>query len=172
MSVSQDCQQFLDSRKSLVLSTISAQGELETSVMPFVVVNAGELAIFVSELSAHTQNLLNLTGLAQNAGDSNFTGLVSGLLLADENETPEIFARERIGMQLQVSRVDSGSVEWQEIVDRFAANFGEVVDVLRNLPDFHCFKLVVVRGRYVRGFGAAYAFEGCPCKEMQGIKGR
>ncbi|MDG6773795.1 HugZ family protein [Thiomicrorhabdus sp. ZW0627] len=160
MSVSQACRKFFESRKSLILGTLSDEGVLETSATPFVVIEEGELAIFVSELSAHTQNLLHSTGL------------VSGLLVADESETPEMFARERISLQLQVSHIGQDDAERDRILDLFSQRFGEVVDVLRGLPDFHCFKLKVAQGRYIQGFGSAHAFEGCPCRDMKGIKGR
>ncbi|MEA3404170.1 MAG: HugZ family protein [Pseudomonadota bacterium] len=165
--VEQQCQDFLQSRQSLLLSTQAVSGELETSVVPFVQLNEGEFAIFVSELAQHTQNLLVLEKLPK----SNSTGLVAGLLLADESETEQMFARERLSMQLSVERITEEPLR-SDTISNMQNQFGEVVEVLRGLPDFHCFKLKVVSGRYVRGFGAAYEFAACPCQGLQGIKGR
>lgn len=166
--VEQACQQFLSSRQSLVLSTQAHSGELESSVVPFVLLESGEFAIFVSELAQHTQNLLQLI----EQPDSSSPGLIAGLLLADEQDSEQLFARERLSLQLQVSRVEIQQSEHAQILERLQMQFGEVVPVLAGLPDFHCFKLKVVSGRYVQGFGAAYEFSDCPCHNLQGIKGR
>jgi len=161
------CQQFMESRRSLVLSTQAENGELETSVVPFVRIAEGEFAIFVSELAQHTQNLLLLEKLAK----SNPTGLVGGLLLADESDTDQMFARERMSLQMSVELIRETQARSAGLA-LLEKEFGDVVEVLRGLPDFHCFKLQVVSGRYVRGFGAAYSFTDCPCQALQGIKGR
>jgi len=165
--VEQQCQQFFASRQSLVLSTQSQTTELETSVVPFAQLAEGELVIFVSELAQHTQNLLSL----EQSSNIDSTGLVSGLLLADESDTEQMFARERLSMQFAVERVIT-EPNRATCIERLQNQFGEVVEVLRGLPDFHCFKLKVLSGRYVKGFGAAYEFSGCPCQALQGIKGR
>jgi len=173
MSVESACQTFVQSRKSLVLSTLSQDGELETSVVPFVRLNQTDWAIWVSELSTHTQNLQALT--QQNnleSGLSKPAGLVSGLLLADESDTPQIFARERMSVQCKVFQVEKGTEVEEVIYRQFSESFGEVVEVLKTLPDFHFFKLELVRGRYIKGFGAAYAFEGPPCRNLDAVKGK
>lgn len=165
--VEQQCQAFLQSRQSLVLSTESENGELETSVVPFVYLDEGACVIFVSELAQHTQNLLQL----ETSSKTESTGLVAGLLLADESDTEQMFARERLSMQLLVNRIVDEPLR-SDSLDLLQNRFGEVVKVLRGLPDFHCFRLDVMSGRYVRGFGAAYKFTGCPCQDLQGVKGR
>ncbi|WP_178862137.1 HugZ family protein [Thiomicrorhabdus cannonii] len=163
------CRQFLSSRRSIMLSTVSPDGELETSALPCVWLNPQELVIWVSELAPHTRNLLAMTrsAEAENAASKNSTGRVSGLLVADEQATPQLFARERISLQLAVESLQSEARA--EAITRLREAFGEVMDVLAGLPDFHAFKLRVVGGRYVRGFGAAYAFENSPCEALKGI---
>ena len=34
--------------------------------------------------------------------------------------------------------------------------FGETVELLRSLPDFHLLALTAVKGRYIAGFGKAF----------------
>ena len=175
--IERQCEAFLASRQSVVLSTRALNGELESSVVPFVMLESDEFAILVSELAQHTQNLLALlkrpdTEYEQTSSNTKSAGLVAGLLLADECQTEQLFARERLSLQMAVERVALDSEERTQILLCMKSQFGEVVDVLAGLPDFHCFKLKVVSGRYVRGFGAAYEFLGCPCKALQAIKGR
>lgn len=173
MSVESVCQKFVQSRKSLVLSTLSQQGELETSVVPFVRLSQTDWGIWVSELSTHTQNLRFLT--RQNNlknGVPKSAGLVSGLLLSDESDTPEMFARERMSLQFKVVQIEKGTESEALILRQFSENFGEVVEVLKTLPDFHFFKLEVIWGRYIKGFGAAYSFDGPPCQNLELVKGK
>lgn len=173
MSVESACQTFVQSRKSLVLSTLSQEGELETSVVPFVKLNQRDWAIWVSELSTHTQNLRALTQQhnLKNAFPKS-AGLVSGLLLADESDTPQIFARERMSVQCKVFQVEKDAEVEEVIFRQFSERFGEMADLLKTLPDFHFFKLELVRGRYIKGFGAAYSFEGPPCENLEAVKGK
>ncbi|MBN2866221.1 MAG: pyridoxamine 5'-phosphate oxidase family protein [Thiotrichales bacterium] len=175
--VEAQCQTFLKSRHSMMLSTLGLNGELETSVVPFVELEAGVLAILVSELAQHTQNLFALLSAenienAENPSIQKSAGLVAGLLVADEASTEQLFARERLSLQMRVQLVAGGTEERSKILRLMQAQFGEVIEVLAGLPDFHCFKLQVKSGRYVKGFGAAYAFVDCPCIGLQGIKGR
>jgi len=172
--VEQQCQGFLSRRHSMMLSTQSASGVLETSVVPFVELKAGVFAILVSELAQHTQNLLAMRA-AENVEKrvvQKSAGLVSGLLVADESTTEQLFARERLSLQMSVTSVAAESETRQTILALMLTQFGEVIDVLAGLPDFHCFTLQVESGRYIKGFGAAYAFLDCPCNNLKSIKGR
>jgi len=164
MSVSKQALEFLTSRKSLCLSTVSKEGELETSVTPFVFYE-GRFYIFVSELARHTQNLLH-------AIDSNSAQKlpISGLLIADEAETEQIFARERMSFKLKVVEIEQDSKQFTAVLSVFEQQFGEVVEVLQGLPDFHLFELTSTEGGYVCGFGQAFAFEGMPADGIHPVR--
>ena len=158
MSPNQQALTFIESRKTLYLSTSSKTGELETSVAPFVRYE-GDFYIYVSELSQHTKNLL--------AQEKNTP--VSALLCADEKETEQLFACERMRLQLKVKEVKRSSQQYQSVIQQFENAFGEVVQVLSSLPDFHLFQLRILNGSYVRGFGQAFRFEGNPENGVQHI---
>jgi len=162
MTHQQMCQAFFNSRKTLVLSTQDKQGLTETSVTPFVFAD-GVLYVFISELAKHTHNLLQSL---QNAAESPKIMQISGLLLADEAQTEQLFARERITLQLKVKEVFKDSTKYSEILQQFGQEFGEVVTMLEALPDFHLFALQTIKGGYVRGFGQAFAFSDCPCEAL------
>ena len=168
------CLTFLQSRQSLVLSTQSESGELESSVVPFVSLESGVFAILVSELAQHTQNLLTLVDSKKASESSNpkSAGLVAGLLLADESATEQIFARERVTLQLKPELIGLKNAQRADVLTLMQRQFGDVIEVLAGLPDFHCFTLTVHSGRYVKGFGAAYEFLTCPCQALKPIKGR
>ncbi len=156
MNPQQQCLEFIRARRSLVISTQDNDGLLETSVVPFVE-SDGCFYIFVSELAKHTQNLL--AKLNQNESEPL---QISALMLADESETEQLFARERIGFQLRVVEVVREEARYDPVLALFAERFGDVVEVLNGLPDFHLFELSSQNGSYVRGFGQAFAFQGLP----------
>lgn len=173
MQVKNRAIEFLDSRKSLVMSTLDDKGQTETSVAACLFYEEC-FYIFISELSQHTQNLLKAT-----AGDQKTH--ISGLLLADEVDTEQMFARERLSFQFLVekfpvptkqaaSESNQANNEYQNVLQQFAIQFGEVVSVLQSLPDFHLFKLIPQKGNYVVGFGQAFAFDKLPHYGLKAIK--
>ncbi|GAB6071096.1 heme utilization protein HutZ [Thiomicrorhabdus hydrogeniphila] len=169
MTHQQMCQTFFKSRKTLILSTQDREGVIETSVAPFVFID-GVFYIYISELAKHTQNLMQqLQSFEANPTlDDDFVQ-ISGLLLADENQTEQLFARERITLQLTVAKVSKESEKYQTIISLLSKEFGEVVTMLKSLPDFHMFALTTIKGGYVRGFGQAFAFNDYPCQELAPI---
>ncbi|BCN94131.1 heme utilization protein HutZ [Thiomicrorhabdus immobilis] len=168
MTNQQQCEAFFESRKTLILSTVDSKGGLETSVAPFVFHN-GKVFIFVSELAKHTQNLLWLIEQNQTLTNNRLPGLVGGLLLADESQTEQLFARERMTLQLLASEVDKHSQQYAELLELFQQQFGEVVELLSGLSDFHMIELAIQNGGYVKGFGQAFAFENNPCSGLTPI---
>lgn len=132
-------QQYL----SLMLSTADANGNLDASYAPFVKDEAYHFYIFVSGLSPHTQNLLS-------------TAKASILLIDDEANTPQIFARRRLSYSCSVTPMSRDTEAWQQIIQAFHQRFGEIIDVLSSLQDFQLMRLTPDAGRFVVGFGAAY----------------
>lgn len=174
MTHQQQCLAFFESRSTLILSTFDSKGVLETSVAPFVSDEAGHLYLFVSELAQHTQNILEWI-MAKEVALSNPVllkppGLVSCLLVADEIETKQLFARERLTMQLELTEIHRTSALFEQIMTRFEFTFGEVIPLLKSLPDFHLIQLTAITGGYVKGFGQAFSFKGWPCQQWHSIK--
>jgi putative heme iron utilization protein len=161
MTNQEQCKAFLETRKTLVLSTQGQSGALETSVAPCVLVD-GNIYIFISELAVHTQNLLWM--LEQNK-ERSIEGsiLASGLFVADESETEQMFARERITLQLVPTEVFADDSLYQSVLQKMTLQFGDVMNMLTSLPDFHLIELKPIQGGYVKGFGQAFAFEGGIC---------
>ncbi|MGB3202260.1 MAG: pyridoxamine 5'-phosphate oxidase family protein [Nodosilinea sp.] len=131
---------------SLMLSTTSAGGAPHASYAPYVMDDNYQLYIFTSGLSAHTENLHN-------------TGLASVLLIEDEAEASQVFARQRITYDCQAQLLTRGTSDWESVADRFEQRFGEIIAMLRSLEDFQIFCLSPQGGRFVMGFGAAYTID-------------
>jgi len=170
----QQCLAFFKSRSTLILSTFDSNGTLETSVAPFVSDETGHLYLFVSELALHTQNILKWIAVkevtASNSVSLKAPSLISCLLVADEIETKQLFARERLTMQLDLAEIGRDSSLFELIMTRFESTFGEIITLLKSLSDFHLIQLTPITGGYVKGFGQAFTFKGCPCQQLQPIK--
>ena len=140
----QSYQHFPSEVQSLMLSTLNSDGTPDTSYAPFVMTADRAFYIFVSGLSSHTQNLLR-------------SPVASFLLIEDESQASQIFARRRLSYTCRAERLERGTPAWDPIVDQFEHRFGGLIPMLRQLSDFQIFRLTPYQGRFVVGFGAAYA---------------
>jgi len=90
------------------------------------------------------------------------------LLIEDEAEAPQVFARQRISYDCQATLLPRGTEGWEAVADRFEQRFGEIIPMLRSLEDFQSFCLSLQAGRFVMGFGAAYAVDPDDLKQLAG----
>jgi putative heme iron utilization protein len=138
-------EQLRHSFDTVQLATAGAEGQPEASYAPYVE-HEGDFYVYVSELSAHTGNLL------QNAR-------ASALFIESEAGAAHLFARRRLTYRCQVSEIPRVSAHFEAVLDQFAAKFGGLIDNLRTLQDFHLFRLEPQSAVYVAGFAQAYAIE-------------
>ncbi|MGH8001165.1 MAG: HugZ family protein [Brasilonema sp.] len=136
-------QGFTDLFQSLIISTVSADSTPNASYAPFVMDETRNIYIYISGLSTHTQNLYAVPR-------------ASVLFIDDESQTKQIFARRRLTFDCTAALVERETQLWKQIVDSFEARFGEMIQLLRDLPDFRIFQLTPTKGRFVIGFGSAY----------------
>ena len=139
-------QTFPTRLKSLTLSTVNANGTPHASFAPFINDQQRCIYIYTSELSTHTQNLLSRPQ-------------ASILIAADEADSPQIFARPRLTYDCHVSEIERQSPTWVDVLTNFEQRFGNIMQMLKTLKDFHLFCLTPFQGRFVMGFGAAYAVD-------------
>lgn len=135
------------SLNSIQLATISSDGHANISYTPCVTDEQGASYIFISELAVHTKNLCQNTSL-------------SIMWIEDELACRNLFARKRLSMSATASEVEIGSQQHREILDLMQSRLGNTLAVLRQLPDFHLFRLDAVNGSYVAGFAQAYPIRG------------
>ncbi|BDA69507.1 pyridoxamine 5'-phosphate oxidase-related, FMN-binding [Rivularia sp. IAM M-261] len=136
-------QTFTDQFQSAVICTVSQDGLPNASYAPFVMDDRKNIYIYVSGLSTHTQNL-------------NVKPLASVLFIEDESKTQQMFARRRLSYDCTATLVNSSTATWIQTVSNFESRFGNIIQMLRDLPDFRIFQLTPTSGRFVVGFGAAY----------------
>jgi heme iron utilization protein len=137
-------QELMSSQHTLLLSTASKNGVPDISYAPFVRDCAGVFYIYVSEMAGHTANLLN-----------NLQASI--LFIRPESDSRNLFARERAVLSCSVREISRDDAIYPEQIQALQDKFGEVVGVLRSLSDFHLFALRPEKGRYIVGFGRAFA---------------
>lgn len=140
------CRQLMDARETLLLSTVNGEQQPEISYAPYIRDRAGDFVIFVSELAAHTGNLLK-------------RGEAAVMFIQSEAASRNPFARQRVVLQCRAREVARDERRYPALLASLEERFGETVTLLRSLPDFHLIILTPRSGRYVAGFGQAYRIE-------------
>ena len=144
-SLQRACDGLIQHQQSLLLASRSEQGKADISYAPYLR-EGGDFYIFVSQLAKHTQNLLSYPQ-------------ASVLFIEPETEAANPFARRRLTFDCRVREINKNDPDHGQILDGMAAKFGETVNLLRSLPDFHLFALTPERGLFVAGFGKAFAVD-------------
>lgn len=151
--------EFKSSVKTLSLSTLTDEAKPNISYAPFIEDNNGNFYLFLSQLASHTQDLLTHP-------------IASILLMQDEQDTRQLFARQRVSYQCHVEIVekdDGENGEYTQLLKQFEKRFGSIMELLNSLPDFTLFRLTPLQGRYVIGFGKAYILTGENLTELEHI---
>jgi putative heme iron utilization protein len=145
-SINQELLDFRDGFTTVLLSTASQSADPECSYAPFLLKD-GVFYIYVSMLATHTRNLLE-------------NPKCSVLFIEDEADSKNIFARRRLVYHCAVSVIERDQSVWENLMDQLADRFGNTVEVLRHLADFHLLGLRPQSGQFVKGFSQAFALTG------------
>lgn len=137
---------LIESRKSFIIASLNESNLPEISATPFIKVGL-HFYIFISELASHTQNI-------------KLKPKLSVMLIEDEQDTNNTFARKRLSYECTASLVERDNRDWQIILNKLEQKQGKTVSLLKQLPDFHLFELRAISGNYIEGFGKAYRLSG------------
>jgi len=140
---------------NIVLATTSDEGQALASQAPYALDEDGNFLVLVSGLAEHGKSLRT----------ANTIGV---MLMEDETGLANPFARERLNYTCKVEMLLPDSKARIEGEKLLLSRFGKFVKTLIQLPDFMMFRLVPVSGRYVAGFGAAYAIENGEIRQLRG----
>ncbi|MBF2759482.1 MAG: pyridoxamine 5'-phosphate oxidase family protein [Ectothiorhodospiraceae bacterium AqS1] len=141
--------------KTLLMATVDGEGQPEASYAPYVE-DGGDYYVYVSDLSAHTANLIE-------------RGKACILFIENEDDAAHPFARKRAAFRCRCEEVMRGSEAFERILDRFQDRFGDLVDMLRGLLDFHLVRLVPGEGSFVAGFAKAFEIDDAKEGELRHI---
>lgn len=115
----------------------------ELSYAPYSRDRQGRFYIFVSDLAAHSKNLEQHCECRL-------------MFIRDERDSRNLFARERLSYRCQAELIKPSDPQFEPQLEQLEQHCGDVVTLLRSLPDFRLFRLSPTSGRYVVGFGKAY----------------
>ena len=132
--------------KAALLATVTQDQIPCASYAPLVWVD-NFCYFYLSDLASHTRNLKRCP-------------TISLLLMEDEDQVDNAFARRRITFEATVVIVEREESLFAQVLTEFHHCFGKVMDVIEPLPDFHLFRVELQAGRFVRGFGQAYELTG------------
>ncbi|MBW4561001.1 MAG: pyridoxamine 5'-phosphate oxidase family protein [Mojavia pulchra JT2-VF2] len=149
---------FLEEFESAIIGTVSDQGIPNASYAPFVMDESKNIYIYVSGLSTHTKNLSD-------------NPHVSVMFIEDEAQTNQIFGRRRLNFDCTATLIERETENWNKIVEQFQERFGQIIEILRSLPDFRIFQLTPQSGRFVAGFGSIYNINGNNLDQLVQITG-
>jgi len=150
------CAALKERVSSVHMATIGADGLPHTGCVPCIWFN-NHLHIFVSRLSVHTRDLLNNPAL-------------SAMLVEDEADSRQPFARIRLRYQCDAKIIEPNEPSYIERLEAFEAKHGKTVQLLRQLPDFVLFELVPSDAIFVMGFGQAYRLSGPNLETFEHVK--
>ena len=138
---------FREQQQSLILATTNAQGKPLSSTAPFIESDNGDFVLLLSDMAEHSQNLNH----HQQSGT-----VVAVMLLEDEAQCRNIFARKRLSYECRVQIINRKQPQWQPVIEKMQQKFGKTIELLSSLADFRLYVLSPQNGNYVKGFGQAY----------------
>ena len=141
-----ECRSFITQFQSLQLATVSPEGVPEASYAPYVQFGR-DYYVYVSELSRHTRNLASVPR-------------ASVLFIENEVDAKHLFARRRLTFSCRCEEISRESEHFEHMLNTFEEKFGDFMAMLRNLEDFHLFRVTPEQGTYVAGFARAFELIG------------
>lgn len=159
VAVADVCEDLLSKTLSLQLATVGEEAYPHCGYTPYLMRNDGEHSarqfyIFISELALHTRDLMR-------------EPRASIMLIEDEADAKQIFARTRLYYECDAIEIKRDHSDFDPILDEYEARHGKMVSLLRQLPDFRLLRLRPVSGQFVMGFGKAYKLGGPALTEFE-----
>lgn len=141
-----EIKEFRQERKTIQLATVDEEGRPNVSYAPYVQ-NQDGYFVLISQIARHARNL------EKNPN-------VSLMMIEDESDSKQLFARKRLTFDAVASIVERDTEQWQAVIVQMQDRFGEIIDGLSQLQDFILFNLKAEQGLFVKGFGQAYQVSG------------
>ncbi len=137
-----EIQELKQDIQTIVLSTVDKDGNPNVSYAPFVI-NDGEYQVLISTIARHARNLIEVPK-------------VSLMLIDDEKNSRQIFARRRLTFDATARMIERGTQEWESGLTALKVRHGELIDELAKMQDFNLFSFKPTHGLFVKGFGKAF----------------
>jgi heme iron utilization protein len=145
-SIKEEYIQFPDGFDSVLMATVSVDGVPDASYAVYLF-HDNAYYVYISELATHTENLMR-------------SAKASLLFIENEEQAQNLFARQRMTLECSAQEIERGSDHFEQVLDLFIKRFGNFMQMLKSLNDFHLFRMSPQSGTYVRGFAQAYRLHG------------
>lgn len=139
------CNRLVSQQKTLLLASCNQIGNADISYAPYHY-DDFKFYIFVSDLAKHSQNLRSHPQ-------------ASIMFIEPEAQASNPFARQRLSFDCRVQEISQTDLVFSKVLHAMTAEFGEIVSLLRQLPDFHLFALTPTHGQFIAGFGKAFVVD-------------
>lgn len=143
---------FRDSFETLLMATSNSAGLPEASYAGYIE-EEGDYYVYTSELAKHTGNLQENPNC-------------SIMFIENETTASHLLARKRLIYRCEASEVDRDTSIFSSVFEQLVSRFGFVMNNLKEMSDFHLFRLRPTSGSYVAGFAKAYTFTGDDLKTV------
>lgn len=144
--LTQELRALLARQRVAALGTLDAGGLPLVSMVPFALnPETGAVVLHVSDLAAHTANLLQRPA-------------VSLLVMQAEAPGQPVHALPRVSLQGQAQALVRDSAAWQASRHAYLVRFPEA-EPMTALGDFQFVAITVTAARQIAGFGAARAID-------------
>ncbi|MDD2384055.1 MAG: pyridoxamine 5'-phosphate oxidase family protein [Sulfurospirillaceae bacterium] len=138
---------FIHNIQTVVLGTLDAQGNPFSSYAPYIYDN-NRFYVYISDIATHTKNIQR-------------TPKASLFFVEDESKTENLFARKRISLQCDSTKIVRWTERFETVLDLFAKKFdAKMVATLQKMTDFNLYEFKVNYGEATFGFGKAYFIGG------------
>ena len=138
---------LLQAAQTLFVTITGETGRPEIGTSPFYRNEDGAIYIYTSQLAAHVRALL--------AGHK-----ARFLIIADEQDSQNIWARLRLNFEADYEVIPRESAAFSEMIPVLEAHFGATMSLIKQFSDFHLVKITPTNGVCVTGFAAAYHITG------------
>ncbi len=155
--IRREARALIESRLSLEIATVSESGLPAVSYAPYICSEQLTFYVMLSDLAVHTANI------AANPK-------ASMMIIADESESPNLFARERLIADCTAKLHPRDSEEFRTQFTAYRDRFGNIADTLAQLADFNLYSFSACEGIYIKGFGQAYRIAGDNMATVEQIK--
>lgn len=153
-------QEFIDSFKSCVISTIDQNNNPFTSYAPFIKKDS-KYFVYLSSMARHSQNL-------------ELNNKASIFFIEDEISCENIFGRKRVVLQCNSKKLLRDTQDFEELTNLFEKEHGSTMNMLKTMKDFSFYEFTAFEGEAIFGFGQAYDIGGENFDELlerTGLKG-
>ena len=135
--------EFISTIQTAIIGTLDKNNHPFSSYAPYVY-DANRFYVYLSDIATHAKNL------QRNPRASLF-------FVEDESKTENVFARKRVSLQCDSTKIERGSERFEEVLGLFAEKFdAKMVATLKKMLDFNLYEFKVMYGEATFGFGKAY----------------